>query len=519
MHDVLALWRVPVSDIVITATPPGGSSVDITADCIFSQCSFESQFNGAPGSFDIRVRDPNQTHDFVTGWEIQLTVDTVTMFGGYITSVGMTSMAPAADVPDDPEDYEMRVWHLTGADYNIIFDRRIFRNPSDYLSIIKIDETVDGEILRTAIDDFADMGDFDTSGIDNIATIPDITYVSIQQGWYVRKEFETLLPFSGAVYYIDGDKTIVWKAYDDAEKRWGFSDVPNNNPITASPAEYQGALYGFREVEATEDATMMANDISVWGGSEWAGSGGTVFHRSQDAGSIADHGRWQHSETHFGETMYKSTAGVTAVADAILNGPPGTDATGQEKGLKKPQWQFTFTWNSTDVPELSGTRDHIRAGDLVTINLSMFDLTRLLPVRSLRISFPDAFEDDNTHLVLFTATFGLQLSDSFTLWRYVIKNQNRVILQTQAVVTDSSTVTTFGASYSGIPTPGTDGAETVFTIPFGYILGTTNVYLNGLLQRNGTDYTESDNVAGEITFSSAPLATDNIFVEASTLAG
>ena len=172
------------------------------------------------------------------------------------------------------------------------------------------------------------------------------------------------------------------------------------------------------------------------------------------------------------------------------------------------------------MPLLSGTPDHIVAGDLVTVNLSVFGVTKLLPVRTLRISFPDALIDPATddRLVQFDGTFGLQLSDSYTLWRYVLQNQNRVTLQTQAVVTDSSTTTTFGATYSGVPTPATDGAQTVFTIPFGYISSTTNVYLNGLQQRLGTDYTESDNVAGEITMTCAPLSTDNLAVTAFTLA-
>lgn len=509
-----------MAQVVITVTPPGGSPSDITNSCIFSRCSFDQQMNGVPGSFDIYVRDPDRSLSFTTGSEINLTVDGVAMFGGYITRVGMTSQAPAADT-SDLDDYDLAAWHLSGADYNIMLDRRFYRNTSNYLEYIKINETVDGQILSTAIGSYTDMSDFSTAGIDDIATIPDISYVLLQQGWPVRKEFETLLPFSGAVYYIDGDKTIVWKAYDDAEKRWGFSDNPNHNAITVSPAEYQGATYGFSRVEGTEDGTYIANDVFVWGGSEFAGSGGTVFARETDATSITAHGRWQHAEAHFGETLYKSQAGVDAVAAAIIDGPPGTDATGQQKGLKYPQWAFTFTWFSDQVPDLSGTPDHIRAGDLVTVNLSVFGVTKLLPVRTLRVTFPDAFEGDpetDDRLVQFEGTFGLQLSDSFTLWRYVLKNQSRVSVQTQAVVTDSSTTTTFGASYSGVPTPATDGATTVFTIPFGYISGTSNVYLNGLLQREGTDYTESDNEAGEITMTSAPLSTDNLFVSAFTLA-
>jgi len=44
------------------------------------------------------------------------------------------------------------------------------------------------------------------------------------------------------------------------------------------------------------------------------------------------------------------------------------------------------------------------------------------------------------------------------------------------------------------------------------------VYLNGLLQRPTTDYTETSNTAGTFTMTSAPLATDNLTVAAFTLA-
>ena len=508
-----------MSIVAITITPPGGAPSDITSACVFDRCSFEQQMNGVPGTFDVFVRDPNRTLSFSTGSEIKLTVDGVTLFGGYVTQVGMTNFAPAADT-SSLSTYDLRAWHLSGSDYNIALDRRVYRNTGDYLNYIQINSAVDGTILSTAIGTYADMSDFSTSGITTVATIPDVTYVLIQQGWPVRKEFETLLPFAGAVYYIDGNKVVNWKAYDNVEKRWGFSDAPNHNAITALPASYQGATYGFSKVEATEDGTYMANDALAWGGSEFAGSGGTVFYRAQDATSITAHGRWQHAETHFGETLYKSTAGVTAVATAIIDGPPGTDATGQEKGLKNPQYTFSFTWFSDQVPLLSGVPDHIIAGDIVTINLSVFGLTKLLPVRTMRISFPDALIDPATgdRLVQFDGTFGLQLSDSFTLWRYVLQNQSRIVLQTQAVVTNSSTTTTFGASYSGSPTPATDGATTLFTIPFGYISGTLQVYLNGLLQRPTTDYTETSNTAGTFTMTSAPLATDNLTVAAFTLA-
>jgi hypothetical protein len=211
-------------------------------------------------------------------------------------------------------------------------------------------------------------------------------------------------------------------------------------------------------------------------------------------------------------------AGVDARAEVIVNGPPGADATGQTKGLRFPQWQFRFSWLSDRVPLLNGTPDHIRAGDFVAIDMEVFGVTKFLPVRTLRITFP-TLDEDGDPLVLFTGTFGLQVSDPFTLWRFALQNESRVILQTTASVNESSTAATYGSNFRGTPSPATDGAEDTFSIPFGYITGTLEVYRNGLIQRPTIDFTESDNEAGEFTMSEPPLVTDSLIVECNTLAG
>ena len=583
-----------MSAIAIVITEPGGSPVDYTADCIFQSCSFSGSMGGVAGRFSVQVRDPDRTLSFVTGSEITLSVDGVLLFGGYVTTVDMGSFAPAADT-SDLSTYYLRTWTLSGPDYNIIFDRRFWRNTADYLHLIDLTAfTTDGAILREAVDNYADVSDFDSSGITDIAFIAGGDQLA--QGDPIRKEFENLSQRGGAVWYIRPDKTFIYVPYDAVAKRWGFSDAPNKTPITVSPDAYQGATYGFREVTGTEDASFMVNDALIWGGSQFGGSsGGTVFDRVTDAASISAHNRWQTAETHFGEKGYQtlsvnltpgtvaktalSTAitgtgtaflsnlvvgaqlivpgggatevftivtvtddthivvkpaaafsasgqtavipgGVEARAQTIINGPPGADVTGQQKGLKYPQWQFTFTWFSADVPLLSGVPDHIRPGDILNIELSVFGVTQLLPVRELRISFPDALEDDGTHLVQFDATFGLQLSDPYSLWRYLLTAKTRLstAVNVPSVVTDSSTSTSYGSQYSGVPTPATDGATTVFMIKFPYITGSTAVFLNGLIQRLGVDYTESDPATAEITFTTAPLATDNILVTALTLA-
>lgn len=533
-----------MSVVEIDIKAPGGSWVDYTDSCVFSRCTFQTQMGGVSGRFDVYLRDDTGAYSFTTGSEIRLTVDGVEMFGGYVLMKGMTSFAEAADT-SDLANYRLRLWHLSGPDYNVVLDKRFFRNTSDWTHSIRVNSAVDGVVLRTALGSYADLSDFDTTTmVADIATQPDTTYIVIQQGWELRKEFETLLNFSGAVYYVNPSKQFVWQPYESVEKRWGFSDAPNKNPITSSPATYQGATYGFASVKVTEDGTYFANDIFMWGGTAFSPTGGTVLARRQDAttshtstssyyvddgtvvagSSIDVHGRWQYAEQHFGDSHYATVNQAKMAAENMLLGSVG-GTEGQAKGLRYPQWQATFRWLSSHVPLLSGVPDHIRAGDLVNIELQTFSESRLLPLRSMTITFPDASEDatEAGRIVAFEGTFGLQLSDSYLLWRYIQKQriaaqQAAAVAPVTPSVTPSSGTTVYGASFVGTPTPTPNGSATLFTLPFGYIASTLAVYVNGLVQRPGTDFTETDPAAGTFTTTSTLVSTDTITCTCFTLA-
>lgn len=522
------------STVVITY-----NGVNITNKVLWSSAWFESQHNAIPGTFEFTVKDLDHTFLAISGKEVTLTVDGVKLFGGYVLQVARRYPFPAMDtVTVDPTEVP-RYWTLRGVDYNILFDKRVLRNTADYLHQIPSlpSNTKAGPIIQQMWDDYIDTpAGFDTTTfVDDSTTYPynggttGVTgkkWAWMQQGTTAREQMADLVQFSGALWYFDADKNLHHHDIEDTEQRWGFSDAPNHGSITTSPAEFQGATIGPREIDATEDGAHLVNDAFVWGGSKWAGAGGTVFAREQNATSQTDHGRWQLAETHFGELGYGIQDGVDNRADLIVNGSPGAAGADQNRGLRYTQWQFRFVWFAHDVPLLSGTPDHLRPGYLSTISLETFGpmgspLVQLLPLRQVKITFPN-LDPTGKGYVKFEGFFGLQPDDPFSLWRYILRNRRQAADTLVAVVDDSSDSTTYGAIAHLTPTPLPNGSATVFTIPFGYITGTTQVFLNtgtgGLLQTPGSDYEESDPINGEITMTVPPPNGSSLLVTCRTLA-
>ena len=515
------------------------NDVDITNKVIFSSARFESQLGAIPGTAEMLIKDVDQTFDIVSGDELTLDIDGIRQWGGYVLVPGRTFALPVVDtVTNGPGDVSARQFRLTGVDYNILFDKRVIHNPADHLShfpYFPLDQKM-GELLRDQL--FASYLDIGSDGLDTNTFVDDGFVPRFdangnpdpdgskrgswpQQGTYWRKAMEDFSQF-GFVYYIDPEKNVHFHEAEIITAPWGFSDVPNNLPLPNA-----AATYGMREYEDTTDASAMANDALVWGGSEWAGSGGTVFKRAQNASSIAAHGRWQIPEVRFGEL--RTQGEVTARANVIVSGNT-TGAVGGDtsRGLSVDQKQERLAWFAHDVPLLSGNKAHLRAGQVVTT--TMYTLTEdgglnplvlILPLRTMKISFPtipaSGTPDDPLTYVRFDGYFGVQLSDPWWMWK-LLRDLAPSIRSTPIVATasGSTTSTIYGALGSFEPTPATDNSTTVFSIPFAYIAGTTQLY-KGLpgalaLQTPGVHYTESSPETGEITFTSAPTSAQDLWL-------
>jgi len=501
------------SDIVITA---GG--VDITNKVLYASARFEQQLGAIPGVAEITVKDVDQTLEFIAGDELTLDIDGQRLWGGYILTPRRTFAFPVVNT-ETPGNVTARQWRLAAIDYNILFDKRVIHNSLDHLHhlpFFTLDQTM-GDLLRNEL--FADYLDLDDDGLD-VTTFVDDVYVPRfdadgdpdpdatkkgswpQQGSYWRKAMEDFAQY-GAIYYIDAEKNVHFHEVEDSVAPWGFSDVPNG--VTT---------FGMREVEEIQDASAMVNDAFVWGGSEWAGSGGTVFAQRTNATSVTDHGRWQLAEVRFGELPNQGS--VNARANVIVSGNT-TGAVGGDtsRGLAVVQRQLRLVWLGHDVPTIASEKAHLRASMVVPIQLFVMTedgidpLELDLPLRTMTITFPtlpssEGSPEEPKTFVRFDGFFGVQLSDPYWLWKLLRDLRSRTNKPTFATADGSSTTAIYGTFGSFAPSPAANGSVTVFTVPFAYIPGTVSIYEDGRLARPGIEWEESDPEAGEITYFAAP---------------
>lgn len=522
------------SDIQVTY-----DGVDITGSVRFATARFEAQGNAGVGTFSFDVRDRDRTLAFTTGKEVILSLDGQPYFGGYLMQRGQTYAFP---VVNTTAPVTGRIHRLTGVNFNALFDRLVARNTANYTERLPPEPgtSTAGYLVKKLASSYLDLpaGMNTTTYVDNVGRAdPHATQFAFEsQGEPWRKHLERISLYNGAIYYIDASKNLHYHAPETLFSRWGFSDQPNRLAITSSTG-YQGATYGFRELEATEDITSIINDVFVWGGSPIRAmldsDDGTFFARRTNATTVAAYGRWQAAEPRFGELG--SQGEVDARAEAIVP-PPGTDlppgvdpVDGVIRNRSKPNNTVRLSWFAHDVPKLSGVREHLVPGDVVTISLYTFDtgsgpLILTLPLRRVTISFPtlpSAEGGTPQTFARFDGEFGLSLNDPYNLWEAILNRQtfiNRAINSIGSPTVEGEP----GAMWQGTPDEDADSTTTVFTlssltVPITYVSGSSNVYLNGVRKTRNVDYTEQP-TAGTITMTSAPSTGADFWVIV-TLAG
>lgn len=478
---------------------------DISDHVLYSSASFESQLGAQPGQFSITVKDPDRTLSFGTGKEIKLYIDGVLYYGGFVLQVTKQFAVPVDDTTQGVSHVRTRQWLLQGSDYNILLDRRFLYNKASPISIVPplTGNPTDYTVIRTMCDNYLDATDVDTSTHVVAVTTGDVMTSGTGQYGYQggvgtswRHQMIWASQFSGAIWYIDANKALWYFDRESTTPSWAFSDNPD-----------RVSTFGFRDFQFIEDATNLANDALVWGGSE-AGVTGTsgqlVFGRATDSTSISNFFRSQFAETKFGDIT--SNTGCQTIANVVVFGDPGGAGGGLEdtnRGLENPQQYIRLTWFDQGVP----TR--LIPGTVVTTYLTVFGESYTLPVRNIKVSF------DSPSIVRFEGYFGVQTDDPFTLWKYMKKvtDAGGTAAQSTSLLVPSSdgstTATVAGTEVSMVPV---HVSGTTYQVTDPYAPNSLEVWLNGLLQRHGIDYAETDASAGTFDFADQPLGGDNLWV-------
>lgn len=337
------------------------NNVDVTADVIFSDARFTSSANGAAGTCAFRLRDLSHVYHTITnGARITLDVDGIRTWTGYVTMLQRGYFFEARDCkcPGTVPIY----YRVIGSDINILFERRFFRdktNPENLDLTVFAEGTSDQTVLLTYLDDHLDLegDDLDISTLIEAVGTPSMDEeISLGAGLSWRAGMSSLAWNTGAIFYIDPDRKVVWTDVDTPNAPYDISDRPGAGEI------------GCRDLEIELDGTRLINDALVWG--TGVGSSSAVFSRAQDTASITDHGRWQVGKIA-GRAWKQAT--VDAIADVYVNGSPQSQRGGK---IDRPDVRCTiFT-------------PGFRVAQKVNVRSEVHGFEQVIPIRVIEISFP-----------------------------------------------------------------------------------------------------------------------------------
>lgn len=332
------------------------AGTDITADCLIQKCGFVSLTNGTPGTCTITVR-ATTIRTFVLGSRIELLINGMRIWDGYLMQIDYAYPFPAQP-PDSP-----RLYVLHGVDVNILFQKRIVFNPQSPTSMdgpLFGANTPDTTAISTLVNSWLDLSSdgLDTSsGVVGVATInEDQSARPFSASHTFGQAMAQISTLTGAVWYIDPDRVLRYADVDVADAPFELSDMPT------------GSQVGYREAKIVSDGTVLVNDRFDWGAGQ--GSSKMVFARTQDAASIAAHGRWQEAALH---TAVWKQATINRIGQSVVYGSPSN-----RRGHKDDRL----------VVECTVLAPGLRAGMKARFISNAFGIDQVLPIRRMAIEFP-----------------------------------------------------------------------------------------------------------------------------------
>lgn len=336
------------------------NGTNVTADVIFSDAAFGSQVNGQPGPANLRVRDKGHIHNFKAGQTLTLDVDGTRVWGGWMTLVQPAYAFKVDDTTDATETE--RLWIITGVDYNMLFSKRFLINvahPTKQIPNFPAgthDDTLIFDMVANLLDLSGDG--ITTGGVDHVGSPnPDHAGNVGNPGDSWGAAMNIIRQPIGSIFYITPGKVLTYVDVDTADAPFALSDTPS------------GAEIGYADMTIQRDATNMVNDALVWGAGT-SPSHTIKFGRSEDATSIAAHGRWQSGEF---TTLLFRQASVDLRASTKVYGSPSNKRGGKDDAVAVTCTVF---------------QSGFVAGQKVDFRSDVFGYHDVLPIRRMQITFP-----------------------------------------------------------------------------------------------------------------------------------
>lgn len=357
---------------------------DITNVVVFKESSFTARASGTPGEAIVVIRDKFQEFDYPAGKTLELYIDGVREWDGWVVRRSRTYWFDGHDAKCSPCPHVTpRRFSLLGADRNILFTRRVLHHKTDPTAFepnIWPAGTADNYVLSQSISKYLDP----TDGIDWLTKMENVgspdPYVEFRVPGptaYLGALFREVAQSVGAVFFIDPDRYLIYTDVNTATAPFGLSDQPAVGEV------------GYSNAMVLHKADNMVNDAMIWGAGQ--GKDYITFSRVTDAASVAAHGRWQ-NQGGFRQNLFNQGS-VDRIANSIVYGSPSS-----KRGHKDNQVTVTCTIKQPGL----------RAAHKVNFESLVHGFSDVIPVREMTMTFPTPTD------VLYTLRLSHELDEPWT---------------------------------------------------------------------------------------------------------
>jgi hypothetical protein len=336
---------------------------NITDLCSIEESTFTTA-STSPGSCSIAYKDTRQRYRFTPGKQLELIIDGKRAWDGYLISVEYNYWFATHTANCEPCPHVTpRKLILKGADRNVLLFKRVMYDhddPTNLSSQIWPAGTADRVILIDAIERYVD----DLDGVDYTSMVEEVASPDYWQeirpngpGTTVYDLFKDIAKMTGAVFYIDPDRRLIYTDVETPNAAFKLSDRPGTGEV------------GYRDLLLLKDASQIVNDALIWGAGQ--GSDNLVFHRTTDNSSVALHGRWQNTDG-FRSNLWKLDS-AKHTADTIVYGSPQN-----KRGRKDPAVSVRCTIFEPGL----------RVGEKVEFESEVHGFSDVIPIREMIVTFP-----------------------------------------------------------------------------------------------------------------------------------